>query len=137
MLCIQLCQSPDGSAAVCHCTVFVLAPLVTAQSTRRLHWSDLHWVLEDMCLLIDVCAAVHQNTSCRLVNIFYMVRSYWSIQAVKCVIFKSKIKIKIFSNFSVSKNCKIIIFFSNYNLKIFIFLVLGLLFYVFLFFQNW
>ena len=56
-LCIQWRQNPDCRATVSLCTVCALAPLDTAHSPIRLHWTQLHWVLEDMrvCYRLTDC----------------------------------------------------------------------------------
>ena len=56
-LCIQWRQNPDGRATVGLCTVCALAPLDTAHSHIRLHWTQLNWVLEDMwfCYSLTGC----------------------------------------------------------------------------------
>ena len=46
-LCVQWCQNPDGRVAMGLCAVCTLAPLDTSHNTRRLHWTQLHWVTED------------------------------------------------------------------------------------------
>ena len=62
-LCIQWRQNTDGRATVGLCTVCPLAQLDTAHSHIRLHWTLLHWVLEDMRVCYSLTDCYRPNSA--------------------------------------------------------------------------
>ena len=69
MLCIQWRQNTDGRATVGLCTVCPLAPLDTAHSPIKLHWTQLYWVLEDMWICYSLTGCYRPNIADSLCGI--------------------------------------------------------------------